>query len=305
MQHPLSSILAHLQSGPSRTWSIILTLFGDAIVPRGGSVWLGTILSVTDGMAIGPGVVRTAMSRLTADGWLVRTRSGRNSYYRLSDRGSATFAEAELRIYGRPDTEIASRLRLALPSTLPEDDGFRARMQEQGFVQLSPGAWLGPEPGLVRDRSASENPAAQFLTLHGAVEGLRLLVARNWPLDRIAQTYERFLTVFRPLAGWLDAGQALPEREAIVARTLLIHEFRRVVLRDPHLPDTLLPERWPGHEAHGLCARIYHAVLPAAERWLDAHGLDRDGLLPPPGPALFHRLSPEAPSRWSRVTDSS
>ena len=279
MQHPLTSILAHLQSEPSRTWSIILTLFGDATVPRGGSVWLGTILSIAEGTGIGPGVVRTAMSRLTADRWVVRTRSGRNSYYRLSDRGSATFAEAELRIYGQPDVETASRLRLALPSTLPEDDRFRAQMGEQGFVQLSSGAWLGPELEPMRNQSTSGDPAAQFLTIHGAVEGLRLLVARNWPPDRIARTYERFLTVFRPLAQWLDAGQELQEREAVVARILLIHEFRRVVLRDPHLPDTLLPERWPGHEAYGLCARVYHAVLPAAERWLDAHGL---GLTLPP-----------------------
>ena len=91
----------------------------------------------------------------------------------------------------------------------------------------------------------------------------------------------------------------------MVARTLLIHEFRRVVLRDPHLPDTLLPARWPGHEAHRLCARVYHAVLPAAERWLDAHRLAGDGTLPPPEPALFRRLSPDAPSRGAHVTDFS
>lgn len=303
MQYPLSPILAHLQSEPSRTWSIILTLFGDAIVPRGGSIWLGTILSVIEGMAIGPGVVRTAMSRLTADGWVVRTRVGRNSYYRLSDHGIATFAEAELRIYGQPDVETISRLRLALPPALPEPDGFRTRMGEQGFVQLSSGAWLGPEIQSAQEPCLPEHQPVQYLTIHGPLEGLRLLVARTWPLDRIAQTYERFLTVFQPLALWLDAGQELQDREALVARTLLIHEFRRVVLRDPHLPDTLLPEQWPGHEAYGLCARLYHAVLPAAERWLDANGLDRHGPLPPPSSALLRRLSPEAPSRWTHVTD--
>ncbi len=304
MQDPLAFILTHLQSEPSRTWSIILTLFGDAIVPRGGSAWLGTILATTEGMGIRPGVVRTAMSRLTADGWVVRTRLGRNSYYRLSDRGSATFAEAELRIYGQPDVETGSRLCLALPARLPEEQAFRDQMAEQGFVQLSSSAWLGPETQSRQVRPSKDVPV-QFLTIDGSVDGLRLLVARNWRLDRIARTYERFLAVFQPLAQWLDAGQVPPDREALVARILLIHEFRRAVLRDPHLPDTLLPERWPGHEAYELCARIYHAVLPAAERWLDAHGLARDGPLPPPDPALFRRLSPEAPPRWNHVTDFS
>ena len=304
MQDPLALILTHRQNAPSRTWSIILTLFGDAIIPRGGSTWLGTILAVTEGMGIGSGVVRTAMSRLTADGWVMRTRVGRNSYYRLSDRGSATFAEAELRIYGQPDVETGSRLRLALPINLPEEQPFRDQMADQRFVQMSPGAWLGPEAHL-RQVSPSGDLPVQFLMVDGTVDGLRLLVARNWRLDRIAQTYERFLVVFRPLAQWLDAGQILPDREALVARILLIHEFRRAVLRDPHLPDTLLPERWPGHEAHELCARIYHSVLPAAERWLDAHGLERDGPLPPPDPSLFRRLSPEASPRWDHVTNFS
>ncbi|MFG1316914.1 phenylacetic acid degradation operon negative regulatory protein PaaX, partial [Xanthobacter autotrophicus] len=38
----LDLILDHVRAEPSRTWSIIVTIYGDAIVPRGGSVWLGT-----------------------------------------------------------------------------------------------------------------------------------------------------------------------------------------------------------------------------------------------------------------------
>ena len=62
----LAPILAHLNAGPSRTWSVIITLFGDAIVPRGGAIWLGTLLAIFRALDIGDGVVRTAMSRLTA-----------------------------------------------------------------------------------------------------------------------------------------------------------------------------------------------------------------------------------------------
>jgi phenylacetic acid degradation operon negative regulatory protein len=42
MAHPLSRIIEQLKREPSRTGSIVITLFGDAIVPRGGSVWAST-----------------------------------------------------------------------------------------------------------------------------------------------------------------------------------------------------------------------------------------------------------------------
>jgi len=66
-------------------------VFGDAIVPRGGSVWLGTLLEFFGAIDIDSGVVRTAMSRLAADGWLEREKVGRNSFYRLMKQGRQTF----------------------------------------------------------------------------------------------------------------------------------------------------------------------------------------------------------------------
>ncbi len=73
MAHPLARIIEQLKREPSRTGSIVITLFGDAIVPRGGSVWLGTLLEFFGTIDIDSGVVRTAMSRLR----LARAPQGR------------------------------------------------------------------------------------------------------------------------------------------------------------------------------------------------------------------------------------
>ena len=81
---PLTRIIDQLKRETSRTGSIIITVFGDAIVPRGGAVWLGTLLEFFKRLDIDGGVVRTAMSRLAADGWLERNKVGRNSFYRLA-----------------------------------------------------------------------------------------------------------------------------------------------------------------------------------------------------------------------------
>src|SRR5258708_35013586 len=89
MAHPLARIIDQLKREPSRTGSIVITVFGDAIVPRGGSVWLGTLLKFFETLDIDSSVVRTAMSRLTADGWFERIKVGRNSFYRLGGGGGA------------------------------------------------------------------------------------------------------------------------------------------------------------------------------------------------------------------------
>src|SRR3981189_1037538 len=99
MPHPLARIIEQLKREPSRTGSIVITVFGDAIVPRGGSVWLGTLLEFFKTLDIDSGVVRTAMSRLAADGWLERNKVGRNSFYRLGQEGRETLRGRTHHIY--------------------------------------------------------------------------------------------------------------------------------------------------------------------------------------------------------------
>jgi phenylacetic acid degradation operon negative regulatory protein len=81
----VAGAVAHIRERrPLRAWSLIVTIYGDAVVPRGGSLWLGSLLDMMAAFGIGGGVVRTAMSRLAKDGWIERQRIGRQSYYRLS-----------------------------------------------------------------------------------------------------------------------------------------------------------------------------------------------------------------------------
>src|SRR5258705_6060728 len=102
MPPPLARIVQQLKREPSRTGSIVITVFGDAIVPRGGSVWLGTLLEFFNALDIDGGVVRTAMSRLASDGWLERNKVGRNSFYRLGPKGPETLENTTKHIYDTP-----------------------------------------------------------------------------------------------------------------------------------------------------------------------------------------------------------
>src|SRR5947208_15217121 len=122
MPHPLARIIEQLKREPSRTGSIVITVFGDAIVPRGGSVWLGTLLGFFKTLDIDSGVVRTAMSRLAADGWLERTKVGRNSFYRLAQKGWQTFDTAAKQYYKPQATDWTGRFVHILIQIVPYRD---------------------------------------------------------------------------------------------------------------------------------------------------------------------------------------
>ena len=286
MAHPLSRIIDQLKREPSRTGSIVITVFGDAIVPRGGSVWLGTLLQFFESLDIDSGVVRTAMSRLAADGWLEREKVGRNSFYRLAASGHRTFEAATRHIYDPPPPTWNGRFELLLIGKAADREASREALRNAGFGCPLPGVWVAPSGVPVPEEAAS----AIRLEVSAEDESGRRLLSESWPLHRTADAYLKFMKSFEPLRTWLGRRARLSELEAFTTRILLIHHYRRVVLRDPLLPLALLPGSWPGNAARALCGEIYRAVLPASEQWLDHHGLNESGPLPPAVAELARRF---------------
>jgi phenylacetic acid degradation operon negative regulatory protein len=286
MPQPLARIIEQLKCEPSRTGSIVITVFGDAIVPRGGSVWLGTLLKFFETLDIDAGVVRTAMSRLTADGWFERNKIGRNSFYRLV-KGRQTFDIATRHIYDAPPSDWTGRFELLLIGNAEDRDTAREALKNAGFGSPVPGVWVAPSGAPIPEEAAS----ALRLEVSAEDAAGRRLLGESWPLDRTADAYLKFIKTFEPLRGWIGHRGDLADADAFTARILLIHHYRRVVLRDPLLPTALLPKDWPGRMARALCGEIYRALMPLSEQWLDRHGSNESGPLPAAGSELARRFS--------------
>src|ERR1700761_4380602 len=174
MPQPLVRIIDQLKRETSRTGSIVITLFGDAIVPRGGSVWLGTLLAFFETIDIDAGVVRTAMSRLAADGWLERHKVGRNSFYRIVAKGRQTFDAATRHIYDPQPSDWTGRFELLLIGNSEDRDVSREALKNAGFGSPLPGVWIAPSGVPVPEE------AAGAIRLGGSAEddnGRRLLSA--------------------------------------------------------------------------------------------------------------------------------
>jgi phenylacetic acid degradation operon negative regulatory protein len=245
-------VLATLSTAPARTGSVIVTVYGDAILPRGGALALADLLALMERLGAPGGVVRTAVSRLAKDGLIEGRRVGRRSAYALTARGTAEFRAATQQIYGTSLPGWDGRLRLAFPE--PGTD--RTALERAGFALLAPGILLSPH----------QAPAGtSWLQADGAPETMQRLAARAWPLDRLADLYTTFSETFRPL----QPVPSIASIDAMAVRIMLIHAWRRIALRDPHLPPALLPEQWPGFQARTLCVDLYTALAPASEHWLD------------------------------------
>ena len=285
MPPPLARIVELLKREPSRTGSIVITLFGDAIVPRGGSVALGTLLEFFAAIDVDSSVVRTAMSRLTADGWFEREKVGRHSFYRLVQRERLTFDIATKHIYGAPASDWTGRFELLLIANGEDRDASREALKNAGFGSPLPGVWVAPSGVPV----PKEAKGAIRLEVSAEDDAGRRLLSESWPLDRTADAYLKFMKTFEPLRAWLAKQEASPA-DAFTARVLLIHHYRRVVLRDPLLPVALLPRNWPGGAARKLAGEIYRAVLAPSEQWLDRNATNESGPLPAAGRELARRF---------------
>lgn len=267
---------------PVRAGSLIVTVFGDAIVPRGGSLWLGSLLDIMALFGSEAGLVRTALSRLVQDGLFERNRAGKNSYYRLSAESARTFAAATHRIYHAQEPDWDGTFSIAILSGLDAKARIHARdaLAAEGFGQQAPTVMLRPITGTRRDEPVVAGLVWLTARLEGNATAARTLGASAWQLDTVAAGYARFIETFSQIGrgspGHLDAAQAFR------LRILLLHEYRRIILRDPLLPKALLPKDWPGFEARRLCRKLYRAVLPAAEAWLDQHASAQNGPLPAP-----------------------
>ena len=270
---------------PLRAWSVIATVFGDAIVPRGGSLWLGTLLEIMAAFEIEPGGVRQATSRLVGDGWLERDRTGRNSFYRLSERAQRESASAAARIYGTSEPARPAKLGLVI---VTGDAASKAQQREQLLAQGARAIAADVFVGL--DGTGEDASGIQFELTPRSSADMRALAQMAWPLEAVAASYARFTAFFAPVAENVALTERMAERDVLALRLLVVHELRRIVLRDPGLPAELLCVDWPGIAARRTAAKIWQATLTSSERWLDQNGRALDGALPPAGPDVRRRF---------------
>ncbi|HMQ58312.1 MAG TPA: PaaX family transcriptional regulator C-terminal domain-containing protein [Rhizobiaceae bacterium] len=249
-----------LGRSPLRAWSLIVTMFGDAALPHGGRMALSTLLAMTDRIGIDSGAVRVSAHRLVRDGTLVSGREGRQAVYGLSEAGRALFARAAGTIYSTHRMESANWRFLILAADNARAESRRT-LEEAGWRQVSAGFFANANGAV----AAGDLAALRFDAAPLGSAG-RELAAQLWPLDALSERYRALQEALAPLTGHVPAD---PD-DCMAMRLLLAHEYRRILLSDPRLPDDCLPQDWPGHAVARTVAQMYRQLVEPAELWLCA-----------------------------------
>jgi len=267
-----------------RANSVLITVYGDVVAQRGQAVWLGSLIQLGGMFGLSPRLVRTSAFRLAADDWLTCTRLGRRSFYALSEAGLQRVQHAERRIYDFKLPTWDGHWTLAILAAGLAASArlhLKRELRWEGFGELSPNVFAHPH--------ASHPSLKEIIRTAGAVDHVMVLSAESidgyshkplqtvmhatFKLDEVEAAFKQFVARFEPV---LQQAASLSAREAFFARTLLIHEYRKVLLRDPNLPEALLPAGWSGLLARQLCEALYGQLLSSSEAFLltDVETLD-------------------------------
>jgi len=292
-------IARYLQDNPPRTKSMVMTLFGDVIVPHGGEVWLGSLIALLAPFGMGERLVRTSVFRLAEEGWLNARREGRRSRYMLDETSAPRFKRAYQRIYTPVHRNWDQRwtlvFALAGSITAEQRASLRSELHWHGYAMVAPFVFAHPIPDvdtladILQRVGVQDSVFVATLAEPAFIQARPLgdLVDACWELGKVIANYERFLGDFGALPALLKAETALTPQRAFVVRELTIHAYRRIYLHDPELPLELLPAQWPGKTAFELCHDVYQATYQAAEQFvLDT--LHEDGQNAPPVADFFY-----------------
>ncbi|MEO1494729.1 MAG: PaaX family transcriptional regulator C-terminal domain-containing protein [Pseudomonadota bacterium] len=256
----LSDLVADLHAaGQLRTWSVIVSVFGDTALTRGSRMPASVLGQILAPLGIEPGAMRTALSRLAKDGWIESERSGRTSTYKLTAPALSESGVASQAIYGRtrPVTEASPRLML-----WPENRDIPV---DARLIPLRRGAglWLG-----------GEIPAA---LLSGALMAAEISdPIPDWvqavvASPELADQIHELMTCFQPLRDLMQGSPTLLPVEAVAARVALTHAWRRIALRVPRVPNDFLPEHWPEPACRRFVLDLHKDLSALADPWLDAY----------------------------------
>ena len=270
-----------LENDPPRSKSLIVTIFGDSLLPYVSGVWLSELIALLQPFSVNSQLARTSAFRLAAEDWLESRREGRRSLYSLTEAGRQRVEHAYQRIYELPPREwdgnwtVALLSRAGVSASLKTE--LRRELEWEGYGLVAPGVFIHPRANrsnldqvLRRLKLTEDVVVMQARDLDGVVTkpGARL-ASECWDLKLVSDHYTDFLRRFKPVEALLQ--QKLQPETAFQVQTLLIHSFRRVVLHDPQLPAVLLPQDWPGHDAYQLCRNIYRKTFLQTRAHLSAN----------------------------------
>ncbi|WP_435230523.1 PaaX family transcriptional regulator C-terminal domain-containing protein [Pseudopelagicola sp. nBUS_20] len=218
--------------GPIRVWSLVITILGDLCQKPEDFITGRALGHLVARLGVNNQALRVALHRLRRDGWIRTERDGRSSNYYLSNQGQTMVVSVRNRIYqSNPPKKIPIYLIVAPPSvsatdfanTLPESAcNLSTRIALFSGDTTLPPNYLqipleaNPVPDWITEIIAPSALQSEFCILQKAI---RTVLSEQVPTTIVDRT---------------------------ILRLIILHHWRRLILRQSLLADILLPDQWPG-----------------------------------------------------------
>lgn len=249
--------------------SALFDVYGDHLRARGDRAPVAALVRLLEPVGVAAPAVRTAISRMVGQGWLVPTMLDNGPGYAATERAIRRYDETAARVYRTSERRWDGRWHLLFVEPVRER-ADRARLRSglafSGYAELSDGTWVSPWVRPELDDVLAREP----------VRTSRAVAVDFDPPERPAQAWD-LAALAAEYAAWLAQARATPDapedddpdRAAFAARFRLVHEWRMFLFRDPSLPDELLPADWPGREAAAHFTSEAARLKAASDRYLD------------------------------------
>ena len=219
---------------------MVITVFGDLAQHRGGQISTAKLGEVLGRVGVEQGALRTALSRLARDGWVQAERMGRTSHYRLSQQGLARFAPATVQIYAPAKVDPVKRWAMVL------------KLEASGRQKVT----VCPLQDVVDQADC-------------LVTGELGIVSAAYRALLLEDDHRIVLTALAADIATLAKVEITDPLTAAAARVLLIHRWRRIVLRFPEIPWELMPSDAPLINPRHSVAQAYWRLSEQGEAWMD------------------------------------
>ena len=206
-----SALIAELKDvGPVKVWSLLVTIFGDLSEAHGGFLTSRQLNELFDAFDIQSGALRVALHRLRKERWIESKRIGRISRFKMTEQAQQETDKARPVVYRTPSDHLEEWVFVVSNSPLPSGavrlNKVMACLPEARAEELED-AWVMPAPrsampGWLADRALSRELRENVAKLARTVDRMENAVQSEDPYQRMA------------------------------LRLLILHQWRRVTLRD-------------------------------------------------------------------------
>lgn len=236
---------ALLALGGQRAWSLMVSLFGDLAHSGTHSIDGPNLSAVMAQMDVRTQTVRVALHRLRNEGWITSQKQGRTRAHMLAPAGLQQTRAASVRIYGAPVLESGWTLIL-----MPEVPEHEAALADAGFIRVLPRVYLGSDAARTPDDALS-------LKGDAVPDWLRAQLSQHI----LADEYRVLTGLLKRAEATLPAG-SMTDLQITALRCLIVHNWRRLVLRHPAMPRAVLACDWPGYGCYRLVDTLLKRFPP-------------------------------------------